>query len=154
MIFPRPQEQRITEGTYKLKKNYDGSLVDFYNEIKTENEDVIISKNSLFEKEEYSLSVKTDGISIVASCDEGIYRSATSLWRRTTTRCWVSTSRAVHSQRDLLVQRRYAMRCLTSNNQANSLSLILIRIHKPTTISLLLQIRYSLIQLVRWRGMD
>ena len=81
MIFPKPLNEKISEGSYKLKNNYGGSLLDFYNEIRNGNDDVSVSQNSLLGKEEYLLSVTPCGISITSSCDEGAYRAATTLWQ-------------------------------------------------------------------------
>ena len=81
MIFPMPQTHVLTDGTYKLKNKYSKNLFAFYNEIKNGNSDITIDKNALLGKEEYLLSVTKDGINLTASCDEGLYRAATSLFQ-------------------------------------------------------------------------
>ena len=81
MIFPKPQNQALTEGAYQLRNSYHKDLLCFYNEIKNGNSDVTIEKNALLEKEEYHLSVTEEGITLTASCDEGLYRAATSLFQ-------------------------------------------------------------------------
>ena len=80
MIFPEVHSIKNGNGKYRLKNSYKGvSLLDFFNMIKQGNEDVTIVRKPLFEAEEYSISVDAGGITIGASCDEGIYRAATSL---------------------------------------------------------------------------
>ena len=82
MIFPEVQTLEQKEGNYCLKNNYINlSLLDFYRAVKDGNEDVSVSKNVLLAKEEYWLEVNGDGITLTASCDEGIYRGATSLYQ-------------------------------------------------------------------------
>ena len=80
-IFPRPQKDEFWEDKfYILKCRYkESDLVSFYKENKNGNEDISISKEPLFEREEYILKIGEDGIKISASCDEGVFRALTSL---------------------------------------------------------------------------
>lgn len=82
MLFPQAAKSQFFNEKYQTKVNYEGySLVEFFNLIKNGNEDVRVSSAPLMEKEEYALRINDDGISISASCDEGLYRAATSLWQ-------------------------------------------------------------------------
>lgn len=80
MLFPKPQKSLYLEGKYKLKNTYnDFNLVNFFELVKCGNDDIQTGLNKLLDKEEYILLVGENGISITASCDEGIYRASTSL---------------------------------------------------------------------------
>lgn len=80
MIFPKANTIESRDGSYFLQKDYSNlSLLDFFCEIKDGNEDVSIVIKPLLEKEEYTITADASGIRIEASCDEGIYRAATSL---------------------------------------------------------------------------
>ncbi len=80
MIFPRVCESEFFDGAYRVKGDFKNlGLLEFYRFIKNRCEDIKISINPLLEKEEYEIDVSSEGIKITASCDEGIYRAATSV---------------------------------------------------------------------------
>ncbi|MBQ2955292.1 MAG: family 20 glycosylhydrolase [Clostridia bacterium] len=80
ILFPAPRKIEYGEGAYRMKHCYAGSdLPGFYQAIRSGAEDVCVSLNPLMEKEEYRLEVSVGGVMISASCDEGIFRAATSL---------------------------------------------------------------------------
>ncbi|MBQ7055086.1 MAG: family 20 glycosylhydrolase [Oscillospiraceae bacterium] len=82
MIFPQAQKYIQADEKYKVTGDYEkDSLLSFYHRIKDGNEEITVSVNPLLGKEEYILSITPDGIKISASCDEGIYRAATSLFQ-------------------------------------------------------------------------
>jgi len=80
MLFPMPRNMEILQGEYTLKSAFQGlSLVDFFKSVQEKNEDVTLESNALLGKEEYILSVDEAGVKIVSSCDESLFRAATSL---------------------------------------------------------------------------
>ena len=80
MLYPKPAKAEFFTETYQVKENYENcTLVEFFNLIKNGSEEVKITAAPLLEKEAYALTIHADGITIAASCDEGIYRAATSL---------------------------------------------------------------------------
>ncbi|MBQ7866546.1 MAG: family 20 glycosylhydrolase [Clostridia bacterium] len=80
MLFPRPRQAEYHEGFYQVKGHYDEmDLLAFYQAIHDGNEDVAVKSAPLLEKEAYQLTIVEDGVTIAASCDEGLFRAATSL---------------------------------------------------------------------------
>ena len=80
MLFPQPRKATVSEGFYQVKENCAGlDLVAFYQAVKGGNADVKVVSAPLMEKEEYALTIAPDGVTIAASCDEGLFRAATSL---------------------------------------------------------------------------
>lgn len=80
MLFPKPKKSEEYEGRYELKNDYTTlSVPEFYSFIKNDNCDVKINIDSSLKKEEYKISVNEYEIVACASCEEGIYRAATSL---------------------------------------------------------------------------
>jgi len=82
MLFPIPHKIQYSDGSYQPRRSYLGyDLFTFADLIKAGNEDVTIIPLHTLEKEEYLLSVCETGAVIRASCDEGIFRAATTLWQ-------------------------------------------------------------------------
>ena len=79
-IFPMPTQEEHGDESYKLKNAYNtDDLLTFYQENKDGNSDISIEKNLMFERDEYTLKVDHNGIFIMASCDDGVFRALTSL---------------------------------------------------------------------------
>ena len=82
MLFPQPRQAAYHEGFYQVKVQYEGlDLPAFYQQIKNGNADVSVTVNSMLAKEEYLLKITAEGAAIESSCDEGLFRAATSLWQ-------------------------------------------------------------------------
>lgn len=80
MLYPKPAKAEFFAETYQVKGSYNkDTLVVFFNRIKNGNEDVTVTIAPLMEKEAYTLTINEKGALIAASCEEGIYRAATSL---------------------------------------------------------------------------
>ena len=80
ILFPQPRHIQLRDGTYALpvRSEY-RELPAFFRAIRSGMEGVLVSVNSLLGKEEYHLTISEDGVQINASCDEGLFRAATSL---------------------------------------------------------------------------
>ena len=80
ILFPQPRHIQLRDGTYVLpvRSEY-RELPAFFRAIRSGMEGVLVSVNSLLGKEEYHLTISEDGVQINASCDEGLFRAATSL---------------------------------------------------------------------------
>ncbi|MBQ4528180.1 MAG: family 20 glycosylhydrolase [Clostridia bacterium] len=80
MLLPRAKKENYFDEKYILKA-YDESidLMYLYKKYKHGNEDVTIITDSALGKEEYKLTINSAGITITASCDNGIFRAVSSL---------------------------------------------------------------------------
>lgn len=81
ILFPQPRVFELHEGTFPLNHTPSGSLVTFFRSMKEGIPGVSITFNPLLGKEEYHLTVHEGGVSISASCEEGLFRAATSLYQ-------------------------------------------------------------------------
>lgn len=81
MIYPIPQKQIITEGTFAPKRFPDAtSLISFVNGAR-ECEEIKLSQNLLLGAEEYALQITPSEVSISYSTEDGIFRALTSLYQ-------------------------------------------------------------------------
>ncbi len=80
MIFPIPKEEVYENGIY-IMKNYEANtdIVYLFEKYKNGDCDLKIKNNLTFGKEEYELVIDDCGITVTASCHEGIFRAITSL---------------------------------------------------------------------------
>ncbi|MBQ4088377.1 MAG: family 20 glycosylhydrolase [Clostridia bacterium] len=80
MVFPKPREMTIDSGEYRFDAVYAGlSLTAFFDRIKDAAAGIEIMPAVLFEKEEYDICIDDEGAHVLAACDEGIFRAATTL---------------------------------------------------------------------------
>jgi len=80
MIFPQPQSIEILPGEYRLCADLAKlPLVDFFRQLKAGIPGVAVATEPLLTKEEYRITVNADGVAIAASCEEGLFRAATTL---------------------------------------------------------------------------
>jgi len=80
ILFPQPRHMEVLDGTYSLPVRAEyRELTAFFGAVKEGMEGVSVSHNGLLGKEEYHLSIGAEGVSICVSCDEGLFRAATSL---------------------------------------------------------------------------
>ena len=85
MIFPQPQQMDILPGAYQLCADLAKlPLVDFFQQVKAGIPGVTVTTEPLLGKEEYRLTVEEGGVAIAASCDEGLFRAATTLHQMVT----------------------------------------------------------------------
>ncbi|MBR5507597.1 MAG: family 20 glycosylhydrolase [Clostridia bacterium] len=81
MIFPIPKKFVKTEGSYNFKRSYnDSSLPSFYKDCLLADEIKIVHDKEL-SKEEYKLTINSDGVLITSSDEEGTFRAVTSLFQ-------------------------------------------------------------------------
>lgn len=82
ILFPQPRGVTLSEGVYvlPLKEGYE-DLVAFFKSIQAGVPEIRTAIAPLLEKEEYTLKIDGKGVEIKASCDEGLFRAATSLWQ-------------------------------------------------------------------------
>ena len=79
-LFPQPRCMECREGVYPLSPIPEiNDLVAFFTAIKTGAEGITVTTNALLAKEEYHLTIDEAGVHIAVSCDEGLFRAATSL---------------------------------------------------------------------------
>ena len=80
ILFPQPRFLQQSEGIYAPDALPEYSdLVSFFHHIQAGAPGISIERSALLDREEYHLTVSADGISIGVSCDEGLFRAATSL---------------------------------------------------------------------------
>ncbi len=80
LLFPTPREMEVLEGVCTFPSDSAGSsLPDFYRLLKSGMEGVCLIPSPLLEKEEYHLRTDENGVEICFSCEEGLFRAATSL---------------------------------------------------------------------------
>ncbi|MBQ4579666.1 MAG: family 20 glycosylhydrolase [Clostridia bacterium] len=85
MIFPQPQSIEILPGEYRLCADLAKlPLLDFFRQLKAGIPGVAVATEPLLAKEEYRITVNADGVAIAASCDEGLFRAATTLQQMVT----------------------------------------------------------------------
>lgn len=79
-IFPQPQSMEICSGEYLLPADLASlDLPGFFARVKAGLEGVRLSQEPLLAREEYRLTVRPEGVTIAYSCDEGLFRAATTL---------------------------------------------------------------------------
>ena len=80
ILFPQPRHLQVLDGVYEMPiwKEY-RELTAFFDAIRKGVEGVSVSVDCMLEKEEYRLNIRPAGVSICTSCDEGLFRAATSL---------------------------------------------------------------------------
>ena len=79
-LFPQPRCMECREGVYSLSPIPETQdLVAFFKAVKAGIHGVDVVTNSLLAKEEYHLTINDAGVHIAVSCDEGLFRAATSL---------------------------------------------------------------------------
>lgn len=82
MIFPKPQNAIFENSVYVLKCNYNcRNHNELFYMYKDGNSDINVINNPDMSKEEYLLTINSDGICVTSSCDEGKYRAFTSLFQ-------------------------------------------------------------------------
>ncbi|MBQ7118808.1 MAG: family 20 glycosylhydrolase [Oscillospiraceae bacterium] len=82
MLAPKEKKLEISSGSYVIDKAYEKlSIVELFSEIKKGIGNVSLKENPCLKKEEYILDIKSDGITLTYSCDEGLFRGVTSLWQ-------------------------------------------------------------------------
>jgi N-acetyl-beta-hexosaminidase len=80
ILFPQPQSMELLEGVYTLPVQAAGTdLVSFYHQVQQGIPGINVTRNPLLGKEEYRISVSSAGAELCVSCDEGLFRAATSL---------------------------------------------------------------------------
>ena len=79
-IFPQPQRMEVFPGEYLLSSALGGlELTEFFRRLKNGTDGVRLIQTPLLAREEYRLTVAEDGVEIAFSCDEGLFRAATTL---------------------------------------------------------------------------
>jgi len=80
ILFPQPRHIQLRDGTYAMpvRSEY-RELTAFFRAIRSGMEGVQVCVSRLLGKEEYHLTIANDGVQISVSCDEGLFRAATSL---------------------------------------------------------------------------
>lgn len=82
MLAPKEKSLVLSEGKYLLKEKLcDLSITELFSLIKRGCAEISVKENHLLKKEEYILDIKSDGIELSSSCDEGLFRATTSLWQ-------------------------------------------------------------------------
>ena len=80
ILFPQPQSMEVLEGLYTLPVREEWQdLLTFYRAVQSGIPGVTVAHNPLMAREEYQLCVGEDGVTLCVSCDEGLFRAATSL---------------------------------------------------------------------------
>lgn len=81
-IFPQPQRMELFQGEYRFPSTLDRlELTEFFRHIRNGTDGVRLTSAPLLAREEYHLTVAEDGVEIAFSCDEGLFRAATTLVR-------------------------------------------------------------------------
>lgn len=81
-LFPQPRCMERGEGTFPLASMPPtDDLLSFFRAIQDGFGGIVIEKNLLLDREEYHLTVDETGVHIAVSCEEGLFRAATSLWQ-------------------------------------------------------------------------
>ena len=79
LLFPQPRNMEILDGTYQPKHDYSAcDLVSFFKTVQNGCDEVSVASAPLLGREEYRLNVDAQGLHIEASCEEGLFRAATS----------------------------------------------------------------------------
>ena len=80
ILFPQPRHMDLHDGTFTLpvREEY-RELPAFFRAVASGVEGVRISTDPMLKKEEYHLTIAKDGVTILSSCEEGLFRAVTSL---------------------------------------------------------------------------
>ena len=78
-IFPQPHHMALAEGVFRVSCVAVCALPDFFEHLKTGYEGVTVVTEPLLTKEEYRITVTESGVTVAASCEEGLFRAATTL---------------------------------------------------------------------------
>ena len=80
ILFPQPRHMDLYDGTFTLpvREEYH-ELPAFFRAVASGVEGVRISTDPMLKKEEYHLTIAKDGVTILSSCEEGLFRAVTSL---------------------------------------------------------------------------
>ena len=80
ILFPQPRRLDLLEGVFSLPVRAEyHELTAFFQAVRSGIPGISVSISPMLEREEYHLSIGAQGISILAACDEGLFRAATSL---------------------------------------------------------------------------
>jgi len=79
ILFPQPRVLECFDGVYSLPRYSELDLVSFFRTLRAGIVGVSVKTNALLSKEAYSMTIDADGVSIAVSCEEGLFRAATSL---------------------------------------------------------------------------
>ncbi len=80
ILFPKPRDMEVYEGNLLLPAGAAGSdLVSFFRALKEGADGIRLIPSPLPGKEEYNLRIDESGVEICYSCDESLFRAATSL---------------------------------------------------------------------------
>ncbi len=80
ILFPQPRRLDLLEGAFSLPVRAEyHELTAFFQAVRSGIPGISVSISPMLEREEYHLSIGAQGISILAACDEGLFRAATSL---------------------------------------------------------------------------
>ena len=81
-MYPIPKFLQYHDGVYAMGTCCaDCDLLAFYNLVKAGAKGIKVQNVVLFEKEEYLLTVDENGATLTVSCDEGLFRAATTLYQ-------------------------------------------------------------------------
>ena len=80
ILFPQPRHLELFEGSYSLplREEY-RELTAFFSAVKNGLNGISLAVSPMLQKEEYHLTIKDDGVTILSSCEEGLFRAVTSL---------------------------------------------------------------------------
>jgi len=80
ILFPKPRVLEVLDTVYHVQDRFDASsLPAFFQSIQQQNHDITIDQSPLLGKEEYILDIDQAGIHLQVSCEESLFRAATSL---------------------------------------------------------------------------
>ena len=80
ILFPQPRSLQLLGGTYSLPFGAQHrELTAFFKAIRSGMPGVCVTFSPLLDREEYHLSIDAQGVSILVSCEEGLFRAITSL---------------------------------------------------------------------------
>ena len=79
ILFPLPRVLECYDGSFTLKADVSAGLVAFFSALKKGIPGVMTETNAMLGSEEYHLTVDSAGVKVVVSCEEGLFRAATSL---------------------------------------------------------------------------
>ena len=80
ILFPQPRRLDLLEGSFTLPLSEEiPELTAFFKAVRSGLSGVAVSVSPMLGREEYHLSIGAQGVDILVSCDEGLFRAATSL---------------------------------------------------------------------------
>ena len=79
LLFPQPRNLELHEGVYTFPSAACNDLAAFFRAVRDGMPGISVIPAPLLGKEEYHLTISAAGVEIHASCDEGLFRAATSL---------------------------------------------------------------------------